>query len=130
MDKASIIKDAIDYIQELHEQEKRIQVEIRELESEKSNRNPANYDFFDQEVPRLRRLKKMKVDNFYDSGGSRAFPIEVLEMKVTEMGEKTVMVSITCSRRWRVAAESMMDGRWRLYRCRERKFKLKLRFMG
>ncbi|GKV00313.1 hypothetical protein SLEP1_g13022 [Rubroshorea leprosula] len=99
MDKASIIKDAIDYIQELHEQEKRIQAELRELESGKSNRNPANYDIFDQELPVLLRSKKTKVDNFYDSGGSRASPIEVLEMKVTEMGEKTVVVSITCSRR-------------------------------
>ncbi|CAL5435961.1 unnamed protein product [Camellia sinensis] len=28
MDKASIIKDAIDYIQELHEQERRIQADL------------------------------------------------------------------------------------------------------
>ncbi|GKV42392.1 hypothetical protein SLEP1_g49800 [Rubroshorea leprosula] len=99
MDKASIIKDAIDYIQELYEQEKRIQANIRELESKKSNRNPANYDIFDQELLVLLRSKKTKVDNFYNSGGSRASPIEVLEMKVTEMGEKTMVVSITCSKK-------------------------------
>ena len=34
MDKASIIKDAIEYIQHSHEQEKSIQAEIMELESE------------------------------------------------------------------------------------------------
>lgn len=32
MDKASIIKDAIEYIQELHEQERKIRAEILELE--------------------------------------------------------------------------------------------------
>ncbi|GFZ09151.1 basic helix-loop-helix (bHLH) DNA-binding superfamily protein [Actinidia rufa] len=39
MDKASIIKDAIDYIQELHDQERRIQAEILQLESGKLNEN-------------------------------------------------------------------------------------------
>ncbi|GLU16177.1 hypothetical protein SLE2022_326220 [Rubroshorea leprosula] len=118
MDKASIIKDAIDYIPKLHEQEKRIQVEIRELESRKSNKNPANYDIFDQELLVLLRSKKTKVNSFYDSSGSKASPIEVLEMKVTEMREKMVVVSITCSNKWRAATESMMDGQWRLPRRR------------
>ncbi|KAK4267656.1 hypothetical protein QN277_024408 [Acacia crassicarpa] len=36
MDKASILKDAIEYIQNLHEQEKSIEVEIMELESGKN----------------------------------------------------------------------------------------------
>ncbi|XP_017983886.1 PREDICTED: transcription factor bHLH35 isoform X1 [Theobroma cacao] len=97
MDKASIIKDAIDYIQELHEQESRIQAEILELESGKLKKNPG-YEF-DQELPVLLRSKKTKLENIFDSGGSRTSPIEVLELKVTHMGEKTVVVSITCSKR-------------------------------
>ncbi|EOY32054.1 Basic helix-loop-helix DNA-binding superfamily protein isoform 1 [Theobroma cacao] len=97
MDKASIIKDAIDYIQELHEQERRIQAEILELESGKLKKNPG-YEF-DQELPVLLRSKKTKLENIFDSGGSRTSPIEVLELKVTHMGEKTVVVSITCSKR-------------------------------
>ncbi|KAG1364498.1 putative Ubiquitin-conjugating enzyme E2 22 [Cocos nucifera] len=40
MDKASIIKDAIDYIQELQEQERRMQAEISELESGKEEKAP------------------------------------------------------------------------------------------
>lgn len=35
MDKASIIKDAIEYIQELQEEERKLQTEISELESTK-----------------------------------------------------------------------------------------------
>ena len=78
MDKASIIKDAIEYIQELHEQERRIQAEIMELESGKLNKNPG-YGF-EQELPILLRSKKKKTDQFYDSGGPRISPIEVLEV--------------------------------------------------
>ncbi|XP_062163641.1 transcription factor bHLH35 [Alnus glutinosa] len=97
MDKASIIKDAIEYIQELHEQERTIQAEILELESGKLKKNPG-YGF-EQELPILLRSKKKKTDQFYDSGGPRTSPIEVLELRATYMGEKTVVVSLTCSKR-------------------------------
>ncbi|KAJ0030128.1 hypothetical protein Pint_13995 [Pistacia integerrima] len=56
MDKASIIKDAIDYIQELHDQERRIQEEIVELESGKTKKNLC-YDF-EQELPVLAEIKE------------------------------------------------------------------------
>ncbi|KAJ4833192.1 hypothetical protein Tsubulata_016063 [Turnera subulata] len=81
MDKASIIKDAIEYIQELHEQERAIQAEIIELESGKSKKNPAGYDF-EQELPTLLRPKKKKIAD-----------------QIAYMGEKTVLVSLTCSKR-------------------------------
>ncbi|XVF19036.1 hypothetical protein REPUB_Repub11eG0076000 [Reevesia pubescens] len=97
MDKASIIKDAIDYIQELHDQESRIQAEIMELESGKVKKIHPGYEY-DQDLPVLLRSKKTKLDNIFDSGGSTS-PIEVHEFKVTQMGQKTVVVSITCSKR-------------------------------
>ncbi|KAL5549394.1 hypothetical protein UlMin_004625 [Ulmus minor] len=97
MDKASIIKDAIDYIQELHEQERRIQAEIMELESTKLKKNPG-FDF-GEDLPILLRSKKKKTEQFYDSGGPRTSPIEVFELRVTYMGEKTLLVSLTCSKR-------------------------------
>ena len=78
MDKASIIKDAIDYIQELHDQETRIQAEIMELESGKLKKNPG-YEY-EQELPVLLRSKKTKLDNIFDYGGSGSPPIEVLEV--------------------------------------------------
>lgn len=98
MDKASIIKDAIDYIQELHEQERRIQTEIMELETGKLKRNNNPGFDYEQDLPVLLRPKKIK-HQFYDCGGSKASPIENLELKVMFMAEKTAVVSLTCSRK-------------------------------
>ncbi|KAL6194530.1 hypothetical protein ACLB2K_035612 [Fragaria x ananassa] len=98
MDKASIIKDAIDYIQELHDQERRIQAEIMDLESGKSKKSVMGSSDFEQELPVLLRSKKKKLE-LYDSGGSRSSSIEILELRVTYMGEKTVVVSLTCNKR-------------------------------
>ncbi|KAA8522719.1 hypothetical protein F0562_009119 [Nyssa sinensis] len=98
MDKASIIKDAIDYIQELHDQERTIQAEISELESGRGKKNSV-FDF-DQEIPTaLLRSKKKRIEQCYDSAGSLISPVEVLELRVSYMGEKTVVVSLTCSKR-------------------------------
>ncbi|KAF5959257.1 hypothetical protein HYC85_000466 [Camellia sinensis] len=77
MDKASIIKDAIDYIQELHEQERRIQADLIQLESGKLKKN-AVFDL-DQEIPTLSRLKKKGIDHSYDSRRSTTSSIEDLE---------------------------------------------------
>ncbi|CAL5376722.1 unnamed protein product [Camellia sinensis] len=97
MDKASIIKDAIDYIQELHEQERRIQADLIQLESGKLKKN-AIFDL-DQEIPTLSRLKKKRIDHSYDSRRSTTSTIEDLELSVSYIGEKTVVVSLTCSKR-------------------------------
>ncbi|XP_028107737.1 transcription factor bHLH35-like [Camellia sinensis] len=97
MDKASIIKDAIDYIQELHEQERRIQADLIQLESGKLKKN-AVFDL-DQEIPTLSRLKKKGIDHSYDSRRSTTSTIEDLELSVSYIGEKTVVVSLTCSKR-------------------------------
>ena len=81
MDKASIIKDAIDYIQELHEQEKMIQAEISDLETGNSKKSPPGYEF-DQESPAsVSKSKKKRTQHCYDSAGSRVSPIEVLEVR-------------------------------------------------
>ncbi|KAM7273290.1 hypothetical protein ACFE04_027954 [Oxalis oulophora] len=102
MDKASIIKDAIDYIQELHEQEKRIEAEIIELETSCGNNN-ININPTDFELPQVLRTKKTRiVEQLHDSAGSTtttSSPIELLEIRVREMGEKIMVVSLTCSKR-------------------------------
>ncbi|XP_011017674.1 PREDICTED: transcription factor bHLH35-like [Populus euphratica] len=101
MDKASIIKDAIDYIQELHDQEKKIQAELIELESGKSKKNQGGFGvYYNQELPVLLRSKKKKIDyQFCDFGGSKNSPIELLELRVAYMGENTLLVSLTCNKR-------------------------------
>lgn len=94
MDKASIIKDAIDYIQELHDQEMRIKSEISELESG-IFQNPPNFDA-KQETLISPRPKRQRTDNTVV--GTKTFPIEDLELRVSNMGEKTLIVSITCTK--------------------------------
>ncbi|XP_017699987.1 transcription factor bHLH35-like isoform X2 [Phoenix dactylifera] len=74
MDKASIIKDAISYIQELQEQERRILAEISELESGKQGRLPIG-DTKRDDAHFMQRNKKTRT-----SRGSPSFPsIEVIE---------------------------------------------------
>ncbi|CAJ1975846.1 unnamed protein product [Sphenostylis stenocarpa] len=99
MDKASIIKDAIEYIQHLHEQEKIIQAEIMDLESGMPKKSSPSCDFEQEQLPVVLRSKKKRTEQIYDSVTSRNSPIEVLELRVTYMGEKTVVVSLTCSKR-------------------------------
>lgn len=70
MDKASIIKDAIDYIQLLHDQERSIQAELIELESRKLE--PMNLDPFPME-----RSNRNRSDHAFDP---RVYPIDILEV--------------------------------------------------
>ena len=101
LDRASIIKDAISYIQELQEQETRIQGEISQLESMASNKTGNSFD--DTMIP-LTMSKKKRTDQqqlFCDySGGSRSLPspVQVTELRVSYVGRKTVVVTITCSK--------------------------------
>ncbi|KAL5974126.1 hypothetical protein ACLOJK_030789 [Asimina triloba] len=99
MDKASIIKDAIDYIQELHEQERAIQAEIAELEVGKQKK-PCDFDM-DHDRQSMMRTKKKRTNLGLDDGpgGLRVAPIEILEMRVYEGGEKTSIINITCSKK-------------------------------
>lgn len=79
MDKASIIKDAIEYIQILHDQERTIQAELIQLEAEKLE--SENLDFGQEAgfMPTERSNKKRLVQAL-DPSGSRSYPIEVLEV--------------------------------------------------
>ncbi|CAI9099321.1 OLC1v1036116C1 [Oldenlandia corymbosa var. corymbosa] len=96
MDKASIIKDAIDYIQELHDQERRVRSEITDLESKRSF-----FVEFDQEMSFCSKPKRSKFEEMMpcDFGVSRSsIPVELIELRVSHMGEKTVVVSLTCGK--------------------------------
>ncbi|KAL3644154.1 hypothetical protein CASFOL_012086 [Castilleja foliolosa] len=110
MDKASIVKDAIEYIKSLQDEEKRIQTEISELESGRvSDSDIYYYDDIQFEDNMLnfsnsKPIKRTRLmgHNCCDSAGSGLVmpsPIEVLELRVSNMGEKTIVVSLTCNKR-------------------------------
>ncbi|CAN1165656.1 Transcription factor bHLH35 [Linum perenne] len=106
MDKASIIKDAINYIKELHEQERRIKAEIVELESAAAinkpnfnNQSGAGGDEEEEEEfpAALLNKSKKKIRSTLQISSSPA--IDLLELRVAYIGEKTVVVSMMCSKR-------------------------------
>ncbi|KAM0891330.1 hypothetical protein ACQ4PT_026466 [Festuca glaucescens] len=95
MDKASIIQDAIAYIEELHEEERRILADISDLESGsctnvvKTEEDGAGF----QLRKKMRRATSASsVDDAICSHATR--PVEILELEVTEVGEKLAVVSV------------------------------------
>ncbi|XP_051114101.1 transcription factor bHLH35-like isoform X2 [Andrographis paniculata] len=103
MDKASIIKDAIEYIKSLQEEERRILAEITELESGMSSTSNSTVLDFDyaEAATYCSKPKRARMEHCHDSAGSRlvsSSPIEVLELRVSDMGENTIVVSLECRR--------------------------------
>ncbi|XP_049404571.1 transcription factor bHLH35-like [Solanum stenotomum] len=95
MDKASIVKDAIGYIEELQKQDRRIQGELSELESETSNKNSTHlqHETFDFSKPKRPTTLDEQQYGYHSS------PIDVLQLKVSSMRDKTVVVNLTCIKR-------------------------------
>lgn len=88
LDKASIIKDAIGYIQDLQEQERILQAEIREHESKRLKKHPDSG--FEQELPDLLRSKRTRYDKIYHhSLGRSTCPIQVHEVSYSLPVRKT-----------------------------------------
>ncbi|XP_038998732.1 transcription factor bHLH35-like [Hibiscus syriacus] len=90
LDKASVIKDAINYIQQLQLQEQlaKTQIEIMKMEN---NNNPDT-----EEQPRLPPLLGSHNTDVFNSSSS---PIQLLQHTVMPMGDNTLLVSITCTKR-------------------------------
>nr|CAB3486629.1 unnamed protein product [Digitaria exilis] len=88
MDKASIIKDAIEYIQQLQEEERQVLQEVRAMDPTAR---------VDKKPKRARSTPSFVVD-----GGAPPPPpppVEVLELRVSEVGDRVLVVSVTCSKR-------------------------------
>jgi hypothetical protein len=104
MDKASIIKDAIEYIQQLQSEERQV---LQEVES------AAQVEYCDvdeglgllgqAEAERTKKMKRAQSVPSITSGAQSAPPppppVELLELRVSEVGDRVLVVSVTCSKR-------------------------------
>lgn len=102
MDKASIIKDAIDYIQELQEQESRMVAELSQLEIGKEERTDVSGITQDEHLVLGGGMKKRassSSSSLLPPGSPEMPSIEVIELKVCEVGERSQVISITCNKR-------------------------------
>ncbi|KAI3980248.1 hypothetical protein MKX01_035432 [Papaver californicum] len=77
MDKASTIKDAIEYIQKLHEQEQAFQYEITELEFGRLKKSISDIDLEHMNLP---KTKKTRIEHILILGLCEVF--ESLKLKI------------------------------------------------
>ncbi|XP_072972839.1 transcription factor bHLH35-like [Typha angustifolia] len=95
MDKASILKDAIDYIQQLQDQERRILAEVSEVDSLKEDKGSfGDLEQLDDLSCFPQRNKRRR-----SMGSPTPSSIEVIDLKVSEVGDKLLVVSITCNKK-------------------------------
>ncbi|TKW03574.1 hypothetical protein SEVIR_7G050300v4 [Setaria viridis] len=106
MDKASIIKDAIEYIQQLQAEERQVLQEVRAFESAGGGAPPPEEGFEHDEgllLLQAERTKKMKrarsVPSIVAAAPPPPPPVEVQELRVSEVGERLLVVSVTCAKR-------------------------------
>jgi hypothetical protein len=100
MDKASIIKDAIEYIEQLQAEERRMLQEVRALEAAGGS-DEERYEYDEGLLMQAERTKKMRrarsaVPSVAGGGTAPPPPVEVLELRVSEVGERVLVVSVTC----------------------------------
>ncbi|KAG6508261.1 hypothetical protein ZIOFF_033635 [Zingiber officinale] len=106
MDKASIVKDAIDYILQLQDQERRMQAEILALENLKQGRADHDLEFCD-DMHLVQRKKKrtasepmQAIEPFFPcSNTDLLFDGHGTQLTVSALGDKTMVVSITCKKK-------------------------------
>ncbi|KAG2571096.1 transcription factor BHLH6-like [Panicum virgatum] len=106
MDKASIIKDAIEYIQQLQAEERQVLQEVRALESAAGVPQAEEcYALGDEGLLPLEAAERTKKPKRARSVPPSVAapppppPVEVLELRVSEVGERVLVVSLTCSKR-------------------------------
>uniref|UniRef100_A0ACD5U9J3 Uncharacterized protein n=1 Tax=Avena sativa TaxID=4498 RepID=A0ACD5U9J3_AVESA len=109
MDKASIIQDAIGYIEELQEEERQLLAEISDLESAgctavvKTEKVVSVGSQAEEEdaAPRkkMRRTSSASAINDGAICSPATRPVQILEVEVTEVGEKLAVVSVRYAKR-------------------------------
>ncbi|KAI5012890.1 transcription factor BHLH6-like isoform X2 [Hordeum vulgare subsp. vulgare] len=97
MDKASIIQDAIAYIEALQEQERQLLAEISDLETHNCTASVGSQAEEDSaDLPRRRKMRRTSsASSINDAITSPvAYPVEILELDVTNVSEKLSVVSL------------------------------------
>ncbi|XP_062184840.1 transcription factor BHLH6-like isoform X2 [Phragmites australis] len=101
MDKASIIKDAIEYIEQLKAEERQMLQEVRALEAASGLAGGAEEHYYSEglllQAERGKKMKRAQSVPSITSGASP--PVEVLELRVSDVGDRVLVVSVTCSKR-------------------------------
>ncbi|CAO2041882.1 unnamed protein product [Urochloa humidicola] len=101
MDKASIVRDAIAYIEHLQDEERRALAEVAALESSSSGGHTAAVKTEDEAATdgwRTAKRARMAAGETGSSVAAASPPVKILEVQVTEAGEKMAVVSVRCSR--------------------------------
>lgn len=97
MDKASIIKDAISYIQELQEEEKKLQAEVLELESVNESKPSASDE---SDIDHLMRFSPPKKKKAMSTSSlplyANSSMIELVEVSLSLSLSLTTMVYMMC----------------------------------
>ncbi|CAN6227573.1 unnamed protein product [Urochloa humidicola] len=94
MDKASIVRDAIAYVEHLQDQERRVLADISTLQLASSTVKAAN----DVATGFPLRKKMRTAAPPFASADTSSPPVRILEVQVSESGEKMAVVSVRCSR--------------------------------
>lgn len=97
MDKASIIQDAIAYIEALQEQERQLLAEISDLETDNCTASVGSQAEEDGVgLPRRRKMRRTSsASSINDAITSPAtYPVQILELEVTNVAEKLSVVSL------------------------------------
>lgn len=98
MDKLSIIKDAIEYVQQLQEQERRMLAEISILEQLVSteDRGTRADSYADQAMPPRKMMRRFLPSSTASDMAATSPRIEDLKVRVIAAGDKVLLVSIAC----------------------------------
>ena len=100
MDKASIIKDAIEYIQQLQAEERQVLQEVRALESAAGAPQAIDDEGLLplEAAERTKKPKRARSVPPSVAAPPPPPPVEVLELRVSEVGERVLVVSVTCGK--------------------------------